>query len=242
MATGTKPGQRLKHVQVREYVRTLVHQFEPGSPAPSERELVQKFGVARMTVRHAIDSLVAQGLLERIPGRGTFIAKPHVDMQARLSSFSEEMERRGRKAGSRTLMRRRETAGPGVARAMQVEEGHAIAHWQRLRYSDDEPACISDTYVSLDVFPDFLVRAEPKSLYVWFGEQDLMPTWGEDSVVADVATESEAALLGVQPGDPVLRISRRAFCREMVSEVSRSIYRASQFTLWVPVLRPDYQR
>jgi GntR family transcriptional regulator len=242
VAPGTKPDQRLKHVQVREYVRTLVHQSEPGSAAPSERELVQKFGVARMTVRHALDSLVSQGLLERIPGRGTFVAKPHVDMQARLSSFTEEMERRGRKAGSRTLMRRRETAGPGVARALQVEEGRGIAHWQRLRSSDDEPACISDTYVSLDLFPDFLVRPEPTSLYDWFGEMEVMPTWGEDSVVADMASETEATLLQVSPGDPVLRISRRAFCREVVCEVSRSVYRANQFTLWVPVLRAEFER
>ena len=78
---------RLKHVQVREYVRSLVHNLEPGDPAPSERELVQRFGVARMTVRHALDSLVTQGLLERIPGRGTFVAKPHVDMQAHVAAL-----------------------------------------------------------------------------------------------------------------------------------------------------------
>jgi GntR family transcriptional regulator len=242
VAAGTKPDQRLKHVQVREYVRTLVHQSEPGSAAPSERELVQRFGVARMTVRHALDSLVAQGLLERIPGRGTFVAKPHVDMQARLSSFSEEMERRGRKSGSRTMLRRRETAGPGVARALQVEEGHALAHWQRLRYSDDAPACISDTYVSLELFPDFLAHPEPDSLYQWFGDMDLMPSWGEDSVVADAASPAEADLLEIAAGDPVLRISRRAYCREQVCEVSRSVYRANQFTLWVPVLRAEFER
>ena len=49
---------------------------EPGTPAPSERELVQQFGVARMTVRQALDALVAQGLLERVAGRGTFVPEP----------------------------------------------------------------------------------------------------------------------------------------------------------------------
>ena len=69
-------GRALKHVQVREYVRNLVTGAAPGSPAPSERELVQHFGVARMTVRQAMDALVVEGLLERIPGRGTFVARP----------------------------------------------------------------------------------------------------------------------------------------------------------------------
>ena len=67
------PRQRaLKHVQVREHVRSLIEAQPPGSAAPSERELVARFGVARMTVRQALDALVAEGLLERIPGRGTF--------------------------------------------------------------------------------------------------------------------------------------------------------------------------
>src|SRR4051812_9985426 len=68
-----------KHVQVREYVRELIAGSEPGDPAPSERELVQHFGVARMTVRQALDALVAEGLLERVPGRGTFVARGGVD-------------------------------------------------------------------------------------------------------------------------------------------------------------------
>src|SRR3712207_2800462 len=86
-----------KHVQVREYVRGLVQGAEPGSAAPSERELVQRFGVARMTVRQALDALVAEGLLERVPGRGTFVSRLKIDTQNRLLSFSEEMARRGMK-------------------------------------------------------------------------------------------------------------------------------------------------
>src|SRR5437764_13413834 len=100
-----------KHVQVREYVRSLVADAEPGSPAPSERELVQHFGVARMTVRQALDALVSEGLLERVPGRGTFVARAKSDVQVRLSSYTEEMTRRGLKPESRTLLARIESAG-----------------------------------------------------------------------------------------------------------------------------------
>lgn len=242
MAGGSVAEQRLKHVQVREYVRGLVHNLDPGAAAPSERELVQRFGVARMTVRHALDSLVSQGLLKRIPGRGTFVAKPHVDMQARLSSYSEEMHRRGRRPGARTLLRRQETAGPGVARALHVDEGHALGHWQRLRTADDVPVCVSDVYVSLEAFPEFLTVPEPLSLYSWFKERDLLPTWGEDSASGDVASASEATLLDLEPGAPVLRVARRAFCREVACEVSRTVYRADRFTLWIPVLRAEFER
>ena len=231
-----------KHVLVREYVRSLVVAAEPGTPAPSERDLAEQFGVARMTVRHAIDALVAQGLLERIAGRGTFVTKPLIDMQMRLSSYTEGMERRGKRPESRTLLSRREAAGPGVARAMEVNEGSPIAHWQRLRLADGVPMAIQHVYLSLDHFPNFLDEALPPSLYFWFAMRDLMPTWGEDSVSAGIATEEEADLLELEPGAPVLHISRRAFCREMVVEVTRSVYRADRYTLWVPVLRPEHLR
>src|SRR3954462_14772930 len=108
----TRPAVR-KHVQVREYVRGLIQGADPGSPAPSERELVQHFGVARMTVRQALDALVAEGLLERVPGRGTFVARAGADAQVQLTSYTEDMQRRGMMPGSRTLLARMEAAGPG---------------------------------------------------------------------------------------------------------------------------------
>ena len=180
----------------------MIVSAEPGTPAPSERDLAEQFGVARMTVRHAIDALVAQGLLERIAGRGTFVTKPLIDMQMRLSAYTEEMERRGKKPESRTLLARRETAGPGVSRALEIDEGSAIAHWQRLRLADSVPMAIQHVYLSLDLFPNFLDEALPASLYFWFAMRDLMPTWGEDSVMAGIATEEEADLLELEPGSP----------------------------------------
>ena len=129
---------------MREYVRSVIVNAEPGTPAPSERDLAEQFGVARMTVRHAIDALVAQGLLERVAGRGTFVTKPLIDMQMRLSAYTEEMERRGKKPESKTLLARRESAGPGVARALEVDEGSRdralAAAPARRRRPDGDPA------------------------------------------------------------------------------------------------------
>jgi GntR family transcriptional regulator len=64
-----------KHVQVREYVRGLLRDAEPGTAAPSERELVHQFHVARMTVRQAMDALVGEGLLERVAVTQTLLAR-----------------------------------------------------------------------------------------------------------------------------------------------------------------------
>jgi len=229
----------LKHVQVREYVRKLIDGAEPGSPAPSERELVQRFGVARMTVRQALDALVTEGLLERVPGRGTFVARAKIDVQVRLSSYTEEMARRGMTPASRTLLARMESAGPGVARALEISEGSRVVHWQRIRLADGTPMCLEDAYMADSIVPEFLDNPLPESLYAEFKRRDLLPTWGEDSVDADLARPDEAELLGVDPGSPVLRVARRAFAGNIAVEVSRSTYRADRYTLWVPVCRPN---
>ena len=240
VATPDRPRPLVhKHVQVREYVRGLIEGAEPGSPAPSERELVQHFGVARMTVRQALDALVSEGLLERIPGRGTFVARAKIDVQVRLSSYTEEMGRRGMKPGSRTLLARLEAAGPGVARALEIEEGAKVVHWQRLRLADDLPMAIEDAYLADNIVPKFLEQALPDSLYVELERRDLLPTWGEDSVDAAAAKADEAELLGIPEGEPVLRIARRAFAANIAIEVSRSTFRADRYTLWMPLSRPN---
>jgi GntR family transcriptional regulator len=236
-STSSKPVH--KHVQVREYVRGLIQGAEPGSPAPSERELVQHFGVARMTVRQALDALVSEGLLERVPGRGTFVARAKIDVQVRLSSYTEEMARRGMKPDSRTLLARMESAGPGVARALEISEGDKVVHWQRLRLADGAPMCIEDAYLADSIIPNFLDQPLPESLYADLQRRDLMPTWGEDSVDAAAARPEEAELLGIPAGAPVLRIARRAFAGSIAIEVSRSTFRADRYTLWMPLSRPN---
>lgn len=236
-----KAGAVHKHVQVREYVRSLIDGAEPGSPAPSERELVQQFKVARMTVRQALDALVAEGLLERVPGRGTFVAQTRLEQVPRLTGFAEEMQRRGMTPSSRTLLARLESAGPGVARALEIGLGDRVVHWQRLRMADAAPMCLQDAYVAAEVLPGLLDRL-PDSLYAEFDRRSMPLTWGEDSVDAGLAQEPEARLLGVATGHPVLRVARRAFSERTPVEVSRTTYRADRFTMWIPLTRVPQQR
>lgn len=227
-------GRALKHVQVREYVRTLVSGMAPGSPAPSERELVSQFGVARMTVRQAMDALVVEGLLERIPGKGTFVARPRRTASA-ITSYTEEMARRGMLAESVTLLARREQAGPGVARALAIGEGESIVHWRRLRRADGTPMCLEDAYLPETLVPGFLHSQMPTSLYDALGQRGLRPTWAEDSINADLCHGDEAGHLDTEAGAAVLRHSRRALSGDKVVMVSRSVYRADRFTLWVQI-------
>jgi len=179
-----------------------------------------------------MDALVVEGLLERIPGRGTFVARPR-RAASRLTSYTEEMARRGLLAESQTLLARREQAGPGVARALNVTEGDAVIHWRRLRRADSQPMCLEDAYLNEVLIPGFLQSGMPTSLYDALEARGLRPSWAEDSINADRANPEECTLLEIEPGTPVLRHSRRAISGDKVVEVSRTVYRADRFTLWV---------
>lgn len=236
--------QTLKYLQVRDYLRSLVTselgtgELGTGDPVPSERALCERFGVSRMTVRQAVDALVVEGVLERVQGRGTFVAPPKVDLQVRLASFTEEMTRRGMTASVRVLAADEVPAEPDIAAALDLASGDRVIHLHRLRFADDAPMAVEHTWLPAARVPGFLDDGPPRSVYVELTARGLIPDWGEDTIDAGEADHEEARLLTIGPGKPVLRISRRAFTSDRPIEYARSAYRSDRYTLWVPVSRP----
>ena len=227
-------GTILKHVQVREYVRGLVQDLPEGAPAPSERGLMQHFGVARMTVRQAIDALVAEGLLERAPARGTFVCKSPRPV-SRPMSFTEDARARGWVVSTETLQTGLGQAGPGVAKALGITTGDSVVHWRRRRSHDDVPLCYQDVFLNEILLPGFLQTGLPDSLYSLLAARGLRPTGAEDQLSADLANAVDADLLDLKIGDPVLRHSRRGLVGDVVIELSRSVYAGARFTWWSPL-------
>jgi GntR family transcriptional regulator len=227
-------GTTLKHVQVREYVRALIQDLPEGAPAPSERGLMQHFGVARMTVRQAIDALVAEGLLERAPAKGTFVSKNPRPMSRPLS-FSEDARARGWTTTTETLQSGLGQAGPGVAKALGITPGDAVIHWRRRRLLDGVPLCYQDVYLNEILLPGFLQTGLPDSLYSVLAARGLRPTAAEDQFTADLANVADAELLDLAEGDPVLRHSRRGLVGEAVIELSRTVFAGSRYTWWSPL-------
>ncbi len=229
----------LKYVQVRDYLRALATQeLDAGDPLPSERELCARFGVSRMTVRQAVDALVLEGILERVHGRGMFVARPKVDLQVRLTSFSEEMRRRGMKPSVKHLRAEVVPADARIAAALEIEPADPVVHLHQLRYADGEPMSVQHCWLVEALVPN-LIDPPPESLYAELEHRGLLPAWGEDTVDASEADTEEADLLGIEKGRAVLRIARRAFSRDLAVEFSEAVYRADRYNLWVPVARPQ---
>ena len=129
-----------KRAQVRSILEQLIDtELHPGDAIPSERTLVTRLGVSRVTVRQAIADLVEAGVLERVHGKGTYVTGPQVDSRLHLTSFSREMRDRGLVPATVVLAAAEEPADDDVAYALRIRPGRPVIRVERLRMADGTP-------------------------------------------------------------------------------------------------------
>lgn len=222
-----------KHTQVRAILLDLIAEAAVDDPAPSERELMGRFGVARMTVRRAVDDLVAEGRLYRVQGKGTFVARPKIEMSLRLSSFTEDMRSRGMQPSSRELDRRVMAAGRTLARELGIEPDHEVVVLERLRLADDIPMAIERCHVPAQVAPGLAGSSlAGRSLYEYFeSEHGIVLDAGEQLIEAGAVGPEDARLLDIPTGAAVLLLTRRSLSRGVPIEYVVSTYRADRYQL-----------
>ena len=234
--TPQQAARRHKHLVVRDYLAELIAtELEVGDAVPSERALTERFDVSRMTVRQALDALVAEGTLVREQGRGTFVAPRHADFEMRLTTFGEESRRRGLEPGAQVLQADTVPAGPRVARALDLPEGEPVHHVSRLRTADGTPMSIETSWIPAHLAPDLLADGVPDSLYAVLRELDLGPTWGEDALQAADATTTEAEQLGMTTSRAVMRTQRRSYSGQTAVMFTQSTFRGDRYSVIVPL-------
>src|SRR5262245_25442451 len=136
--------------QVRELLRERIlgGQYKPHDQMPSEHDMVRAFGVSRITVRQALNDLQRQGLIFKIHGKGTFVAKSKaVQSLARLEGFGEAMSVSGHETFSRVLGHRVMRAGALIAARLDLDERDEVVEIRRVRFLDKEPISVDVTYV-----------------------------------------------------------------------------------------------
>jgi GntR family transcriptional regulator len=196
-----------RYYEIEQSLRARVARLEPHSSLPSEAQLCEEFGVSRMTARAAVQRLVQDGLVYRVPGRGTFVAASPANRTAgHILSFSDEMRRKGHVPTSRVIERRLRRATKEEERRLGVPE---VAVLRRVRLADDRPVALERA-----VFPAKRVSEaleadlERESLFEALVAAGLVPTSGSAALAAEAATSEDARLLRVRRGAPLL-VERR---------------------------------
>jgi GntR family transcriptional regulator len=225
------------YYQLKEILLEYVEQAETGSSFPTELELCEQFDISRPTVRQAINELVVEGYLQRIKGKGTFIAEPRIkqDFLIVLKSFTEEMQEKGLIPKTKVLGVEKELCDEKVSKALNISVGSEVIHLKRLRFANNIPIVLVVTFLPPEKLPDILSRDfENESLYRII-EQDYGYTIDRATrtLEAWVAGEDEAELLEIKEGDPIQFIETIAYLTDGTPiEYSLAQYRGdkSEFT------------
>lgn len=217
----------------------------PGDALPPERELAALTGLSRVTVRKAVAALVASGALVQRRGSGTFVA-PRVERVEQslsaLTSFSEDMARRGRSVRSVWLERGLVAPSPEEMMALGLGGDARVARLARLRLADGVPLAIERATLAEDDLPD--PEAVGASLYAALAARGRRPVRAVQRISAANLSARDAELLEVAPGAAGLRIERMSYLDGgRVLEFTRSLYRGDAYDFVAELrLSPDPER
>lgn len=232
-ARGTMKVAETKHEAVRQHLVKRISRMKPHQPLPTERELAAEFAVSRMTLRQALGSLAAEGLVYAVRGSGTYVSGSRLSKEVLLSSFSEDMIRRGLQPSSRVLMAQVVVPSRDIATVLDLDEGESAYHIERLRLADGVPICLEKVHLPASAVPGLLERDLQASLYEILRSRYERPVTTVQTVVrAGLLNKRESGLLGVSPRSPGLFFTRFGFDhRSRPLEHCVSVFRGDRFDL-----------
>ncbi|MEI7743248.1 MAG: GntR family transcriptional regulator [Chloroflexota bacterium] len=233
--TATTGGAWLpQYRQIELALRERIAKMPPGERLASDDELCREFGVSRMTARNAMQRLAEDGLVERIPGRGTFTVAPPSHRHAdRLMAFSHEMERLGRVPSSRLLTCEIRPSSVVEAGLLGLRPTEPVVVVRRLRLADGEPIAF-ETAVLVARTADVVMAAdlEAGSLHEALARAGLHLRRGNATITAEAASPEDVRLLGVRAGSPLL-VERRVIAdvHGRLVEATESRYPGERYAL-----------
>jgi GntR family transcriptional regulator len=202
--------------QLKDLIRESIAQgrLSPHDRVPSEHDLVRAYGVSRVTARQALVDLAREGLLVRVQGKGSFVARPPVVQRLNsLKGLIEEMAALGLESTSRVLGTERVVASVEVARRLGVEAGEPIFEIRRVRTVDGEPVSLDISFFPFDV-GQRLAREDLVGRDIfWLLENACgLPLGAADCQIGAVAARPDIAEpLGIDSGAPLLFLERMTY-------------------------------
>ena len=222
------------YLQLQEALRRAIDSglLKAQQALPAERDLASDFAVSRITVRKALEGLVAEGLLVRRPGAGTFVAGRVEKQFSKLTSFSEDMATRGRLARSEWINKSEGAVMPEESLTLGLSPGTLVYRFHRIRYADDLPMALEYSTISGFGLPG--IDAVGTSLYAALDTAGFRPTRALQRLRAVLFDAGQAALLGRSRGAPGLCIEDEAKTLAIAYygraiEMTRSWYRGDAY-------------
>jgi GntR family transcriptional regulator len=208
------------------------HLIKPGETLPSESSLIKEYEISRGTIRQALQLLTQEGLIERYPGRGSFVCplKINHDAAREMGFYSQSMEDAGKVPSAKILDFIEIPVQKFIQEKLGLNEKDTVIFIKRLRYADDEPVSLENTYFIKDVGQKLYDEDLTGSIYKILQEKyKFVIERSQNSIEATIVDNETANLIGVARNSPILVVRRLVFFPEgKPYEYSKDIFRADK--------------
>jgi GntR family transcriptional regulator len=227
-----------RHATIAQALREQIRAGEltPGSPVPSESQLTGRFAVSRGTVRQALATLRAEGLIAGGRGRVPVVRRAGLAQNFdQLVSFSLWARQLGRTPSARTLELTRRPCDARTAEQLAIEPGTPAFSYTRLRLLDGEPVLV-ERATFIERVGRLLLDCDLDggSVYEQLGQRGIEFAEAQQTISATSAGAADATLLEVARRSPVLEVRRRAVAPDGTPlEWSQDRYRADAFEITI---------
>lgn len=214
-------GNMPLHAQLAQRIQDAIEsgELESGQQIPTERELMREANVSRSTVRHAINQLVQQDLLERVQGKGTFVKQFKVETSLQVVySFAAQFAIQGLRLKDKVLECEVTAASPLIAHKLNMQPGEDLISLQRLRFVEKKPIMVNISFIPKVLCPGLVLETfAESSLYQLFtNKYDIPVVSATDTLEAIPADETIAHHLQVPLNTSLMYVKRMAFTRNHV--------------------------
>ncbi|RMB61554.1 GntR family transcriptional regulator [Tessaracoccus antarcticus] len=215
------------YVQIENALRSSIAdgEFKPGDRIPSEVSLNDLFGCSRMTVRGVLNALVDDGLLYRVPGKGTFVTEQKISARSpAYRGIREQLEQMGFTTTTELVTRRATIPGESVRTTLRTDRSVDVHEIVRRRLVDGVPVSLHRSFVPVPLAPDLATDdvVGEQLCVILEREYGLRPARTIEQLEAVAATRQEAKLLGVAEGAPLLLLE------DTISEQSGTVFEYSK--------------
>lgn len=193
-----------KHVYdlIRHSIETGIYSY--GSSIPSERILAEQYMVSRTTIRKAIELLINQGLLYRIPGKGTYVSLPRLHASNALVSTGHHLEEKHMIPSTNIFYKGIRKAGYKFGKVFQISEDAEVYQIFQQHCDHNIPYSIEYVYLPMYAVPDIASYDFSNfSLYHYFKEHHLIITRNHRTLDLVTVSKPQSSLLGLEPGGSV---------------------------------------
>ena len=202
-----------KSIADRLRLRLNSADFAIGSPLPGEKKLAEEFGVARMTIRKAIDLLVDWGLVVRRHGSGTYVARKDVHHEtSNLTGLAEVLRKQGKEVVSQVLAFEVMPAPPAIASLLRIKIDERIYFSRRVRYVDDKPLMLEDSYMPVKLFRNLSLSHLEGSKFDYIEKEcGIIISGNYETLTPVLADKQLARSMNVPEQTPLLRITSLSY-------------------------------